>query len=30
MYQPAEAFAAFLKEDQAKIESTLKDIGLVE
>jgi putative tricarboxylic transport membrane protein len=30
MYQPAEAFAAFLAEDQAKIESTLKDIGLVE
>jgi putative tricarboxylic transport membrane protein len=30
MYQPAEAFAAFLEEDQAKIEGTLKDIGLVE
>ena len=30
LYQPAEAFAAFLEEDQAKIESTLKDIGLVE
>jgi putative tricarboxylic transport membrane protein len=30
MYQPAEAFAAFLEEDQAKIEGMLKDIGLVE
>jgi putative tricarboxylic transport membrane protein len=28
MYQPAEAFAAFLAEDQAKVTSTLKDIGL--
>jgi putative tricarboxylic transport membrane protein len=30
MYQPAEEFTAFLKEDQAKIEGTLKAIGLVE
>ncbi|HEX6012630.1 MAG TPA: tripartite tricarboxylate transporter substrate binding protein [Geminicoccaceae bacterium] len=29
MYQPAEEFAAFLEEDQAKVEGTLKDIGLV-
>jgi putative tricarboxylic transport membrane protein len=29
MYQPADQFAAFLDEDQAKVESTLKDIGLV-
>ena len=30
MYQPAEEFAAFLTEDQAKIEATLKSIGLVQ
>ena len=30
MYQPADEFAAFLEEDQAKVESTLKDIGLVQ
>jgi putative tricarboxylic transport membrane protein len=30
MYQPADAFAAFLEEDQAKIETTLKEIGLVQ
>jgi putative tricarboxylic transport membrane protein len=30
MYQPAGEFAAFLKEDQAKVESTLKSIGLVQ
>jgi putative tricarboxylic transport membrane protein len=30
MYQPAEEFAAFLEEDQAKVESTLKSIGLVQ
>jgi putative tricarboxylic transport membrane protein len=29
MYQPAEEFATFLEEDQAKVEGTLKDIGLV-
>ena len=29
LYQPADEFAAFLAEDQAKVESTLKDIGLV-
>ena len=29
LYQPAEAFAAFLAEDQAKIAATLKDVGLV-
>jgi putative tricarboxylic transport membrane protein len=30
LYQPAQEFAAFLKEDQAKVETTLKDIGLVQ
>ena len=30
MYQPAEEFAAFLEEDQAKVEGTLKAIGLVQ
>ena len=30
LYQPAEAFAAFLEEDQATVETTLKDIGLVQ
>jgi putative tricarboxylic transport membrane protein len=30
MYQPAEEFAAFLAEDQTKVESTLKAIGLVQ
>jgi putative tricarboxylic transport membrane protein len=30
MYQPAEEFAAFLEEDQAKVEGTLKSIGLVQ
>jgi putative tricarboxylic transport membrane protein len=30
MYQPADEFAAFLEEDQAKVESTLKSIGLVQ
>jgi putative tricarboxylic transport membrane protein len=30
MYQPAGEFAAFLQEDQAKVESTLKSIGLVQ
>ena len=30
MYQPADEFAAFLEEDQAKVESTLKYIGLVQ
>jgi putative tricarboxylic transport membrane protein len=30
LYQPADQFAAFLAEDQAKVESTLKDIGLVQ
>ncbi len=29
MYQPADEFAAFLKEDRAKVETTLRDIGLV-
>jgi putative tricarboxylic transport membrane protein len=29
MYQPADEFAAFLKQDRTKIETTLKDIGLV-
>ena len=27
-YQPADQFAAFLKEDRARIEGTLKDIGV--
>jgi putative tricarboxylic transport membrane protein len=30
LYQPADQFAAFLEEDQAKVETTLKEIGLVE
>lgn len=30
LYQPAEAFAAFLAEDEAKVAATLKDIGLVQ
>jgi putative tricarboxylic transport membrane protein len=30
MYQPADEFAAFLKEDREKVESTLKAIGLVQ
>jgi putative tricarboxylic transport membrane protein len=30
LYQPADEFAAFLEEDQAKIASTLKAIGLVQ
>jgi putative tricarboxylic transport membrane protein len=30
MYQPADQFAAFLAEDQSKVESTLKAIGLVQ
>ena len=29
MYQPGDEFAAFLEEDRAKVETTLKDIGLV-
>ena len=29
MYQPAEEFAAFLEEEQARIEAILKDLGLV-
>ncbi|MBP2314924.1 Bug family tripartite tricarboxylate transporter substrate binding protein [Azospirillum soli] len=29
LYQPPEQFAAFLKEERARIEGTLKDIGLV-
>ena len=29
IYQPGDEFAAFLKEDRAKVETTLKDIGLV-
>ena len=29
LYQPADAFTAFLKEDQVKVASTLKDVGLV-
>jgi putative tricarboxylic transport membrane protein len=29
LYQPADEFAAFLAEDQAKVETTLKAIGLV-
>ena len=29
LYQPADEFAAFLAEDRAKIETTLKDVGLV-
>jgi putative tricarboxylic transport membrane protein len=30
MYQPADQFAAFLKDDRAKVEGTLKDVGLVQ
>ena len=30
LYQPADEFAAFLAEDRAKVETTLKDIGLVQ
>ena len=30
LYQPADEFAAFLAEDQAKVEATLKAIGLVQ
>ena len=30
LYQPADQFAAFLAEDQAKVETTLKAIGLVQ
>ena len=30
LYQPAEEFTAFLAEDQAKVEATLKAIGLVQ
>ena len=30
LYQPADEFAAFLTEDQAKVEATLKAIGLVQ
>jgi putative tricarboxylic transport membrane protein len=30
MYQPADEFTSFLKEDQDKISATLKDIGLVQ
>ena len=30
LYQPADEFAAFLAEDQAKVETTLKAIGLVQ
>ena len=30
LYQPAEEFTAFLAEDQAKVETTLKAIGLVQ
>jgi putative tricarboxylic transport membrane protein len=30
MYQPADEFAAFLEEDGAKVEGTLKSIGLVQ
>ena len=30
LYQPADEFAAFLAEDQAKVTTTLKDIGLVQ
>ncbi len=30
LYLPADAFAAFLAEDQAKVAQTLKDIGLVQ
>ena len=29
LYQPADAFTAFLKEDQMKVATTLKDVGLV-
>ena len=29
LYQPADAFTAFLKEDQVKVATTLKDVGLV-
>ena len=30
LYQPEEEFAAFLEEDQAKVEGTLKSVGLVQ
>ena len=30
LYQPADQFAAFLTEDRAKVETTLKDVGLVQ
>jgi putative tricarboxylic transport membrane protein len=30
LYQPADAFQAFLVEDRAQVEATLKDIGLVQ
>ena len=30
LYQPSDAFAAFLKADQAQVEATLKSIGLVQ
>src|SRR3954454_15262811 len=30
LYQPADQFAEFLAEDQAKVQATLKDIGLVQ
>ena len=30
LYQPADEFAAFLAEDEAKVTTTLKDIGLVQ
>jgi putative tricarboxylic transport membrane protein len=30
MYQPAEEFAAFLEGNQAQVETTLKEIGLVQ
>ena len=30
LYQPEEEFTAFLKEDQAKVEGILKEIGLVQ
>lgn len=30
LYQPADKFTAFLTEDRAKVETTLKDVGLVQ
>jgi putative tricarboxylic transport membrane protein len=30
LYQPGEEFTAFLREDQAKVEGILKEIGLVQ